>query len=314
MTIRDTIQQQGYAIVEDLFDAEMIQTIVDDYHNLLNDLAPKLYADGRLSSDYSNLPFNQRLTAILNESKENLYRHFDIALPNEGVTLETPFHLSPVIFDMLRHPKLLDYVESVIGGEILASPIQHVRIKPPQNLVSEHPNTLVQNTAWHQDQGVVRPDADESEILTVWIAITDATLENGCLQVVPYSHLGGITQHCTYDTLTIPTQLLSGEPKPLPVKSGSAIFMHSLTQHASLPNVSDTIRWSFDLRYQLIDKPTGREEMPSLIVRSRNSPERVQTDYDAWYAQWLEARQQIASLAENRPKKHRWDGDAEVCA
>jgi len=311
--IRTEIKDKGYAIVENLLDADMIQALVDDYHQLLDTLAPQLYDDGRISSDYSHLPFEQRLTAILNESKENLYRHFDIALPNEGVTLETPFHLSPVIFDMLRNLTLLDYVESVIGSEIMASPIQHVRIKPPQNLVTEHPNTLVQNTAWHQDQGVVRPEADESDILTVWIAITDATIENGCLQVIPYSHLDGITQHCTYDTLTIPTALLGGEPKPLPVKSGTAIFMNSLTKHASLPNISDTIRWSFDLRYQLIDKPTGREELPELIVRSRQQPERVETDFDAWYNRWLSARASIASMTE-RPKKHRWDGDAEVCA
>ena len=40
-------------------------------------------------------------------------------------------------------------------------------------------------TDWHQDRAVALEDADADEMVTVWLAITDATVENGCLQVQP---------------------------------------------------------------------------------------------------------------------------------
>ena len=310
--LKQEIETRGYAIVKGLLDRDSLRAVTDDYHQLLDRLAPQWYADGRISSDFKQLPFEERLAAILSESTENLYGYFDIALPNDHVASDTPIHLSRAVFNLLRHEAVLDKVEEVIGGEILASPIQHVRIKPAERKVAAHPNSLIHATSWHQDQGVARPKADDTEILTVWLAITDATVDNGCLQVVPYSHRNGITLHCPHDSVTIPQQLLAGEPLPVPIRAGDALFMHRLTQHASLPNRSDTIRWSFDLRYQPIGLPTGRDEFPSLTVRSRKNPAQVQ-NYEAWRAEWYAARERLAAQRE-RERTHRWDGAAPVCA
>ena len=310
--LHQEIAKKGYAIVENLLDATALYEIVSDYEQLLDRLAPEWYAQGRISSDYADLPFDQRLTAVLGESSEDLYQHFDIALPNSSVSPDTPIHLSRAVFDLLRNERVLDKVEEVVGGEILSNPIQHVRIKPAQAKVASQPSGLLKTTAWHQDQGVARPLADENDMLTVWLAITDATVENGCLQVVPYSHRDGITLHCPGEQLAIPKQLLRGEPLPLPINAGDAIFMHQLTQHASLPNRSDTIRWSFDLRYQPIGIPTGRDEFPSLIVRSRRNSAQEQ-DYETWRDSWLAARAHLAGVAE-REATNRWDGKAVLCA
>ncbi len=310
--LKQEIEARGYAIVKGLLDEDSLRAIVDDYHQLLHRLAPQWYAAGQISSDFKRLPFEERLTAILSESRENLYGHFDIALPPANATQDTPFHLSRAVFNLLRSEALLDKVEEVIGGEILASPIQHVRIKPAQAKVAAHPSSLVQQTGWHQDMGVARPEADDTCILTVWLAITDATVANGCLQVIPYSHLNGITLHCPAGEVTIPKQLLAGRPVPLPIRAGDAIFMHRLTQHASLPNRSDTIRWSFDLRYQPIGLPTGRDEFPGLIVRSRKDPTQMQ-DYETWLGEWVAARERVGNH-HGRPLTHRWDGADPTCA
>ena len=232
--LHQEIAKKGYAIVENLLDAEALNDIVSDYEQLLDRLAPEWYAQGRISWAYADLPFDQRLTAVLGESSEDLYQHFDIALPNSSVSPDTPIHLSRAVFDLLRNKRVLDKVEEVVGGEILSNPIQHVRIKPARAKVASQPSGLLKTTGWHQDQGVARSLADDTEMLTVWLAITDATVENGCLQVVPYSHRDGITLHCPGEQLVIPKQLLRGEPLPLPINAGDAIFMHQLTQHASL--------------------------------------------------------------------------------
>lgn len=310
--LKQQIETKGYAIVEGLLQEEDLDAIKEDYRQLLDRLAPQWHAEGLISSAYQGLPFDQRLTAILGEAKKDVFAYMDIALSNETVRHNAGINVSRAVFDLLRNERLLDRVEEVVGGEILSNPIQHVRIKPSEQNIAPGMANLTTKTNWHQDQGVHRPNADDTEILTVWLAITDATIENGCLQAVPYSHLGGITEHCPFEQVEIPRQLLTGEPLPLPIKAGDAIFMHRLTQHSSLVNRSDSIRWSFDLRYQPIGSPTGRDEFPSLIVRSRENPDQLQS-YEEWRDSWYEARDYLAGLAE-RPVTHRWNADAPVCA
>ncbi len=316
-TLDDTFERQGYLVVEDIFTSVDLQPVITDYTNLIDVLAYQWHHEGVIPETYSGLPFGQRAAAIISQIDEFQYRHFDIALPNtmKNITEETPIHLSEGIFDLLTHPRLLDHVEMFIGPEILVNPIQHVRIKPPEHLTrvrSSKPSGLVTRTGWHQDQGVARPEADQTQMLTVWVAVTDATEENGCLTVIPGSHRKGLVTHCTAGGVTIPESLLDSNQVSVPMRAGSALFMDSRTQHASLTNRSESIRWSFDLRYQPIGQPTGREEFPATIVRSRAHPEHVVTDWRVWAESWLDARTQLA----DRPmiKSHRWSGDDPACA
>ena len=66
-------------------------------------------------------------------------------------------HTGPAVFNLITHPRVLDVIEQLIGGEILSNPIQHVRIKPPEHLLNQKfqgKNTMFSATEWHQDQGV----------------------------------------------------------------------------------------------------------------------------------------------------------------
>lgn len=307
--------EYGYVVIEDVLDTSLIQALRDDYAAVLDEMAQRWFAEGVIPSTFSDLPFSQRAAHVISYLNDMQYLHFDIALPNgHKIYEDTPIHLSEAVFNLLTHPRLLDHVEMFIGSEIYANPIQHVRIKPPYQLNrSEKPNGLVTRTGWHQDQGVARATADETEMLTVWLAITDATEENGCLCVMPGSHRAGLVTHCTSKGVIIPEALLEANETPVPMRIGSALFMHRLTKHASLSNSSDGIRWSFDLRYQPIGQPTGREEFPGFIARSRVQPESVVTNYRDWAKLWLDAR---AKLAEEPKavKSHRWSGNEPVCA
>lgn len=314
--IRQQFDEQGYVVVEDVLAPGDLAAIRDDYSALLDELAGEWYAEGVIPSLYTGEPFEQRAAHIIRHLDERRYWHFDIALPNgKLITPDTPVHLSAAVFHhLLRNPSLLDVVELFVGPEIYSSPIQHVRIKPPQaETVREGASTLVNRTGWHQDQGVGREEADNSEILTVWVAITDATEENGCLCVIPRSHRGGLVTHCPGDGVTIPESLLEPDIVPVPVKAGGALFMHRHTKHASLDNLSSGIRWSFDLRYQPTGQPTGRDEFPGFVARSRANPASELRDHAAWAEMWRAARTRMAEL--NAPlKSHRWDGDAPTCA
>lgn len=317
ITIEELFERQGYVVLENIFTPDDLSPLYLDYANLLDELAQRWHDEGHLPSTYADLPFIERASAIISQIDEFQYRHFDIALPNAmSVDHDTPVHLTEAVFNLLTHPHLLDQIEAFIGSEILANPIQHVRIKPPENQTraqSKRPSGLVTRTGWHQDQGVARPEADETNMLTVWVAITDATEENGCLCVIPGSHQAGLALHCTTGGVTIPESVLGDGAIPIPMKAGSVLLMNRRTKHASLPNNSDTIRWSFDLRYQPIGQPTGRAEFPATIVRSRLNPESVVTNWQVWAANWIETREQLAD-SQAVMKTHRWAGDDPACA
>lgn len=65
--------------------------------------------------------------------------------------------------------------------------------------------------------------------------------------------------------------------------------MSKYTPHRGLPNLSDKVRWSLDLRYQAVGSSTGRAFYPDFVVRSRKQPELVQPDFENWRRDWIEA-------------------------
>lgn len=310
--------EEGYVVVEDLLDPERdLAPIIAEYAGVLDRLADELLAAGTITSTYDDLPFSERLTRIYAESGKVHAQYFDFSLPQANVTHETPFWAGPAVFNALRHPAILDAIESLIGLEIYANPVQHVRMKPPEHLVPKDPNTGLPQlgaSPWHQDNGVVTEDADETEIVTVWFPLTEATVENGCLAVVPRSAEEGLLTHCPSGLgLHVPEPLFRPEDAvPMPMKPGTVLFMHRLTLHCSFPNRSDHVRWSFDLRYNPTGQPTGRSAFPGFIARSRRQPEAELRDPKEWRRLWLETRALLAEQA--NPRFNRWDAASPVCA
>jgi hypothetical protein len=145
----------------------------------------------------------------------------------------------------------------------------------------------------------------------------DADVSNGCLQVVPGSHTGQLLTHCPgyrqAAGLTIPEHMFEvGAAMPVPLQKGSALFLHCKTVHSSLPNVSNRIRWSFDLRYHPIGQPTGRAAFPGFVARSRKRPETELRDPQSWCLSWKEARDSLARG--EQPTFNRWNSEDPVCA
>ena len=314
---RAAFDRDGYLIVHDLFDpVRDLAPVIAEYEMVLDRLATELHDAGEIAERYADLPFAERLTQVYRESGRAHAQYFDFALPQSGVTHETPFWTGPAVFALLRHEGLLDAVESLIGGEIYSNPVQHVRLKPPERLVPKNANGSAQvaATPWHQDNGVVTEDADATEIVTVWFPLTEVTVENGCLVVVPGSHRGELLAHCpAHGGLKVPDHLFHPEAGvPVPLKPGAAIFMHRRTLHSSLPNESDTVRWSFDLRYNPVGQPTGRAAMPGFVARSRSAPETELRDGAIWTELWREARRALAKG--EPPRFNRWDANALACA
>ena len=316
----DEFTENGFLIVRGLLDWKKdLQPVVKEYEVLLDSLISRWHDQGFLEPVDAELPFGERLIRSVMQSKQPYDQNFDISLPQAGITEETPMHHGPAVFDLLRSPRLLDAVEQFIGSEIYSNPVQHTRVKFPESkLPNEVRSGLTSRIDWHQDSGVITADADASDILTVWFPITDATTENGCMAVVPGSHRQGVSLHChsrnamTLHQVSIPARLMDDDQLVLPMQPGDVLFMHRRTKHSGLPNISDRIRWSFDLRYQATGQPTGRRWFPGFVARSRSRPETELHDAETWAVLWRDARSRLAVGSD--VSFNRWREGDPLCA
>jgi hypothetical protein len=306
-------EARGFVIVEGFLDiSKDIKPVMDEYAQVLDRLVHQLYDDGKVSNLYADLPFGERLTKVYAESGVVHSQYFDFSLPQNGVETDTPFWAGPSVFHLLRNKKLLDAAEHFVGDEIYSNPVQHIRIKPPERALPKTGDNRVIQTPWHQDNGVLLPEADEGHILTVWFPLTDATIEQGCLRVLPESHRMGLMHHCYQDNGLAIHQFDDRTALPIPMAAGDVLFMHQLTCHSSLPNVSDKVRISFDLRYQPIGEPTGRPVFPGFVARSKTHPESELHDPAIWEQMWRDSRDRLAQ--QENPTFNRWHVTDPVCA
>lgn len=290
-------EEEGYLIVENALKDSDLDPVIHEYEAYIDRLASQWFAEGKISSLHDDEPFKTRLVRLYEQNLELAARANDL------------FDLYRLrgkrTFEFLRNDNLLDLVEGLVGPEIICSPIQHLRAKLPTAMPRGSGGER-HVAPWHQDAGVTLHDADPHFILTVWIPLTKATRANGCMQLIPRTHLGELLEHQRVPgvgTQIKADEMPDAEPVDLPMEKGSLVLIHKNVPHRSTPNLSDGIRWSMDLRYQKTGTSTGRTIYPDFVVRSRSNPESVLTDHAAWCRMWEEA------LAAETPadKHHRWE-------
>lgn len=306
--------KHGFVVVENILDqATVLDPLKKEYDQVLTNLCKAWAEQGKLAPGCCEMPFDAKLLSVYRAGLD-YFQPLDISLPPGDISTDIPFHAGPAIFDVITNSNLLDKIESIIGSEITSNPIQHVRIKPPVlELARNELRPHITKTEWHQDRAVTLQEADATRMVTAWLAISEATVENGCLQVIPGSHESDMKHHCPQPQLGIPENFIDLQAAvPLPVPAGGAVFFHPLTIHGSLENKTQGFRWSFDLRYNVTGDPTGRSFFPEFIARSKDNPQSVLTDSTKWRQLWEQARSQLAS--EGAVQIHRWSADSIHCA
>jgi len=117
----------------------------------------------------------------------------------------------------------------------------------------------------HQDNSYFRVAPHDLGI-TCWMAIDDATLENGCMHYIPGSHKLGLIPHKSLGNshLSPDTDKPLGEEIPAPVRAGGIIFHHLLCLHSSKANTSPHPRraWALHFVNAAAETPVkGKEKM-----------------------------------------------------
>ncbi|MFZ4508825.1 MAG: phytanoyl-CoA dioxygenase family protein [Fimbriimonas sp.] len=123
---------------------------------------------------------------------------------------------------------------------------------------------------WHQDDAYT--PVTPAPYLTLWLAINDATVENGCISVLPGSHKGGLRPHTSSPIGLVGYDADAPDQGVLvPVKAGSIAAFWSLTLHKSGPNVSSGIRKAYVIQYSVagLRRIDTGELIPDLIPVAR---------------------------------------------
>jgi ectoine hydroxylase-related dioxygenase (phytanoyl-CoA dioxygenase family) len=144
---------------------------------------------------------------------------------------------STLLRELSRHPRIVGLCADLIGPDVNLYWDQAVYKKP------EKPRRF----PWHQDNGYAF--VEPQQYLTVWLALTDATTENGCPWVAPGRHRTGTLRHVYVDPLGY--ECLSDVPDAVPaeVPAGGAVVFSSLTPHLTGPNATDHVRKAYILQY-----------------------------------------------------------------
>lgn len=167
------------------------------------------------------------LSPAVDESDDDVLKRY--------LCIHFPHKLSHIMRDYIAHPVIVDVLTRVIGPNVKAmQSMLFIKAagKPGQ--------------AWHQDE-IYIPTRDRS-LTGAWIALDDATVENGCLWVIPGSHKHGILwpQHHHEDRRFDCSEETGGFPYtdedaiPVEVKAGAIVFFNGYLLHRSLPNHAKT--------------------------------------------------------------------------
>nr|WP_275588488.1 phytanoyl-CoA dioxygenase family protein [Microlunatus panaciterrae] len=157
------------------------------------------------------------------ESSEDLLRRF--------LCIHYPHKVSEVALRALKNPRIAAALTGVIGPNVKA--MQSMLFIKSEGKPGQ---------AWHQDEFFI-PTRDRS-LTAVWIALDDATIENGCLWVLPGSHRRGVIYpareqddprfDCTTEAYDFPYS--DADSVPVEIPAGTAVIFNGYLLHRSLQN------------------------------------------------------------------------------
>ncbi len=271
----DRFDTAGYVILKGFYPGSVVEAAQEAAAELVDAFANRLMAEGKLSRDHTDAPFDARLARISADAPEDAPHIFRKEL-----------HL-PGMYDVFFYPPLLDIVEGLLGEELRLYPNYSIRPKLP-----DHAPTLV---LWHQDGGYtlnVHSDGDHSaetvdalRMVNVWSPLVPAREENGCMQFIPGTHRIGMARH---ENREFYLEITQEDLEPhvdravsMELDPGDIVLFHNMLYHQGLPNRTDKVRWSMDWRYQDARQSTLRSTKGHL-ARSSQHPQDVVRNFEEW--------------------------------
>src|ERR1051326_2810242 len=224
--------QDGFLILPRFFSEEELQPVIAEVEGLVDRLAERLYAAGKIRNKHAEAGFTTRLALLEKE------------YPGAAVLIHIGGLLGWALAHLWETPRLLDIVEQIIGPEVAGHPVWNLRSKTPLNPLVTVP--------WHQDTAYLAEGCQPTFQPTAWIPLVDADRVNGTLQVVRGGHRSGkVFRHRLENSrghkdswyLYIPEEELpEGEIVTCEMPKGSVLLLNQLILHRSTENLSEIAR------------------------------------------------------------------------
>ena len=294
--IRKEFEKNGFVRIRNVLDYKLdLEPILNDMAFIMNRLVHRLVPK-KDKRRVLGLSFKKKYSHLVKLNIPELDQYFNIRLP-QNVNVDSDFFASQSIFNLIKNNQILEKVSKILGQEISSNPCQNSRIKQPEKAISKKNlhDGLVGRTPWHQDAGVMNKKGQKgTELVTCWIPFTKTRIENGCMLAVKESHKLGLVNH---DTGSKGQVEIKGKEKiddlktiALEANVGDIILLSRYLIHCSLPNKSKNFRISMDLRFNKTGQHSGRDPLPSFVVKSKNRKNIKVNNYKQWIAMWEEAK------------------------
>ncbi len=260
----EQFHRDGFLVAKDIVPRAVIRDLQEEIDQTIDTQARALHGTEEITELHEALGFLHRATELCRQSPKIL----------DPVTNGT--HCGRAMFGLIACSAILDVMEQLLGGEIIASSIYRLRPKLP-----DRPEGVV---PWHQDSGYFDTCADEHLVPTCWVPLMNATVDTGCMEVLPGCHRQGVFRHYWAEikapSLSIhPDHMPDVDPIAVPADVGDVVLMTNMTPHRSTDNRSGLIRWAADLRYNAPQAGDYGPGEASFLARSRARPGDVVTDW-----------------------------------
>jgi phytanoyl-CoA hydroxylase len=269
----DQFQESGYLAFENVLSEEEVA----DARSALTEITIRLMERAK----QGNAKIQERPNATLN------YAGVQVINPDSGFGIDfeaglDPLELSveeaelkfrklhgyhqehPVFVKLaLDHPNIIGTMRQIIGEDVALK--AEMALSKPPFIGSEKP--------WHQDNAYFNWLPLE-KVATAWIALDDATVENGCMHTIPGGHLLGALKHYhTIDCEILPDRIDKSQAVPVPVKAGGVMFFSAMLPHQTPPNQTAQRRRALQFQYRGVStKQVSKEEFGKVFADADGVP------------------------------------------
>lgn len=232
--------QQGYLVIHNAFTPAETQAALDGLLALISGENP----------DFKGIMYEKQaqgisLETLPVEQKQDYVRKFMWFVNHDGR-----------LKALSEHPKLIDVLTRIMGEAPLL--FQDMALLKPPKIGREKP--------WHQDHAYFNLPL-ETTVVGVWIALDEATPENGCMTIIPGTHKQGPVIHFQRrDWQICDTDVNNQGALAVPLKPGGCLLFHSLIHHGTPTNYSGQRRRAVQFHYRPSSAPqTSVEERLALF-------------------------------------------------
>lgn len=254
-----------------LYQSVGVAEAVDGFDNVTDAVIARFHQDGFLpiAGAFSPAQVDDALNAVTDmidgKNPKFRYTQFEKGKRKEFAALSGPERRKGVrkLNRFIGFDERLNHFATAIG---ILGTLERIFEKPPKlfrNQAMLKPARIGREKPWHQDHAYFNLPMGTC-IVSVWIALDEATLENGCMHVIPGSHREGPVVHFKRrDWQICDTHIARTRVVAVPLKPGGILFWNGLLHHGTPANRSNRNRRSLQLHFITggVDETPARDRL-----------------------------------------------------